>query len=90
MNNAIVFEGRDEVLVVSAAKVNAFVKLYFLEGKRSLDDYDIYLNDIDRGFVVSVTPSFEDDHMQDFDVTELMPNQLRQDLIDAELLTDES
>ena len=89
--NCIVFEGADEVLVVSAAKVNDFIQLWFLEGKRNLDEYDVELVNIDDGFSVTQSIRMEDatQEVRDFDVTELMPHALRQGLIDAELLTEE-
>jgi len=89
--NCIVFEGADEVLIVSAAKVNAFIQLWFLEGQRNMDEYDVSLVDIDDGFTVTQTIRMDDATIEhpDFDVTELMPHALRQGLIDAELLTDE-
>lgn len=90
MKNAIVFEGCDEVLVVSAAKVNAFIQLWFLEGQRNMDEYDIELVDLDDGFAVRQRIHLEDDTRdQNFDVIELLPNDLRQKLIAAKLLTDE-
>lgn len=89
MTNVVVFEGLNEVLVVSAAKVNAFIQLWFLEGKRNLDEYDVYLTDVDEGFAVMQRMSFEDGtcHNPDFDVTELMPADLREGLVAADLLT---
>ena len=89
--NCIVFEGADEVLIVSAAKVNAFIQLWFLEGQRNLDEYDVELVDIDDGMSVTQSIRMGDatQPSHDFDVTELMPNALRQGLIDAKLLTDE-
>ena len=90
MTNTIVFEGSDEVIVVSAAKVNRAITDWFLNGGRSLDDYNIYLTDSDAGFQISTGVKFNDDEMKDFDVTELMPHDLREKLIGADLLTDES
>ena len=89
MNNTIVFEGADEVLVISAGNLNNFIEEWFLEGKRNLDEYDVYVTDADAGFQITTRVKFSDDQMKDFDVTELMPNHLRAALIAAELLTDE-
>lgn len=86
--NIIVFEGADEVLVVSAAKVNVFIRLWFLEGQRNLDEYDVELVDANEGFAITQRIKLEDEtRIPDFDVTELMPHNLRRELIDAELLT---
>ena len=89
--NCIVFEGADEVLIVSAAKVNAFIQLWFLEGQRNMDEYDVELVNIDDGLALTQSIRTEAVTIEhpDFDVTELMPNALRQGLIDAKLLTDE-
>lgn len=87
--NCIVFEGADEVLVVSAAKVNAFIQEWFLDAQRNLDEYDIYLTDVDEGFQITTSVKFSDNQMKAFDVTELMPNALRERLIAVDLLTDE-
>ena len=90
MNNTIVFEGADEVLVVSAGNLNNFIEEWFLEGERNLDEYNVYVTDADAGFQISTRVKFSDDQMKDFDVTEMMPNHLRKAMIDAELLIDES
>lgn len=89
--NCIVFEGADEVLIVSATKVNAFIQEWFLEGQRNMDEYDVTLADIDDGVAFTQRIRVEATTIEhpDFDVTELMPNALRQGLIDAKLLTDE-
>lgn len=88
--NVVVFEGLNEILVVSAANVNAFIRLWFLEGKRNMDEYDVSLTDASEGFAITQRMSFEDGtYHPDFDVTELMPNDLRESLIAADLLTDE-
>lgn len=89
MTNLIVFEGKDEAIIVSAAAVNRAIKLWFLEGGRSLDDYGWYLVDADEGFSITSRSRLEFAKQKEFDVTELMPNELRQGLIDAKLLTDE-
>ncbi len=89
--NCIVFQSRDEVLIVSAAKVNAFIQLWFLEGQRNMDEYDVELVNIDDGVALTQSIRAEATTIEhpDFDVTELMPHALRQGLIDAKLLTDE-
>lgn len=87
MTNLIVFEGNDEVIITSAAKVNEAIKLWFLEGGRSLDDYEWYLVDADEGFSITTKLSLEYT-ADEFDVTELMPHELRESLIAANLLTE--
>lgn len=87
--NIIVFEGVDEVLVVAASKVNAFINDWFLQGQRNMDEYDVYLTDATKGFQIVHSMKFHDDDRKDFDVIELMPHDLRQKLIDAKLLIDE-
>lgn len=89
MTNVIVFEGRNEVIIVEAGNVNAIIREWFLNGGRSLDDYNWYLADVQKGFAVSTSVSFNDSGLiQDFDVKELMPNALREALIDADQLTE--
>lgn len=88
MTNVIVFEGDNEVLVVAAASVNAFIREWFLEGGRSLDHYNIYVTDVLKGFAVSASVRFNDSGLtQDFDINELMPADLREGLVEAKLLT---
>jgi len=89
MKNLVVFEGLNETIIASASNINAVIKDWFLEGGRSLDDYDTYLVNGDEGFAVSSRLTSSDSDMKDFDVTELMPNVLREGLIEAGLLTDE-
>ena len=89
-NNIIVFEGADEVLVVAAGNVNSFIAEWFLDAQRNLNDYDVYLADASEGFAITSGIKFTDYKGDDFDVEELMPNELRKALIDAELLIDES
>ncbi len=86
MTNLIVFEGIEEVIIVSAATVNKTIKEWFLEGGRSLNDYEWYLIDADEPF--SITTKICVDDGKEFDVTELMPNELRENLIKAGLLTE--
>lgn len=86
--NIIVFEGQDEVIVATAANVNAVIKDWFLEGQRCLDNYDIYLVD-GKGFSITTKVKFDDGNRVDFDVTELMPHSLREALIKAELLSED-
>ena len=89
MTNVIIFEGRNEVIIVEAGNVNAIVREWFLEGKRSLDDYDVYLTDVRDGFsVVTGGVTFNDGQSNDFDVTELMPHDLREALIAGNQLTE--
>ncbi len=87
MTNVIVFEGQNEVIIVEAGNVNAVVKDWFLNGGRSLDDYDVYLTDVREGFAIIAGTSFDGRH-EDFDITELMPNVLREALVDDGLLTE--
>lgn len=53
MKKIIVFEGTDEIIVANFKSIEKIVKLWFLEGQRSLDNYDIYLVDGDEGFSFS-------------------------------------
>ncbi len=85
----IVFEGRTEVIIATAANVNAIIKEWFLEGGRSLDEYNVYLADGSKGFDIRVGIDADSASLVDYDVTELMPNHLRESLVDAGLLTDE-
>lgn len=89
MTNLIVFEGNDEVIITSVAKVNEAIKLWFLEGKRSLDSYNWYLVDADVPFSINTKISVDMGLIKEFDVTELMPHELRESLIKANLLTEE-
>lgn len=89
MEQFIVFEGVDEVLVVSSAHVNDFIKEWFLEGERSLDEYDTYLVDGNKGFSVTTRVHMNNDDRKDYDVTDLLPNAVREALIEKGLLTDE-
>lgn len=84
--NVIVFEGTNEVIIASAGSLTAIVKEWFLDGKRNLDDYNVYVTDADAGFQITTSVNFSDDQMKEFDVTELIPQHLMQELIDADLL----
>ena len=86
MTNIVVFEGVDEVIVATTVNINQVIKEWFLEGQRCLENYDIYLADGDGGFSVTTRLKFDDDQKKDFDVVELMPNALREELIAADLL----
>lgn len=88
MSNIIVFEGHNEIIIGDANNINDIIKEWFLEGQRNLDDYDRYLIDGREGtsFNTQITLNHS---LAQYDVTELMPNQLREDLIDAGLLTEE-
>lgn len=88
MTNIVVFEGQTEVIIAAAANVNAVVRDWFLNGGRSLDDYDVFLADGQEGFAITTGTSFDGRHT-DFDITELMPNALREALVDAGQLTEE-
>ncbi len=89
MKNIVIFEGANEVIVGSAASVNGIIRDWFLNGGRSLDDYDVYLVDGSEGFSLNTTFVADGVNQTEFDVTELMPNDLRENLIRAGLLTDE-
>ncbi|KKM96013.1 hypothetical protein LCGC14_1182320 [marine sediment metagenome] len=89
MSNVIVFEGVDEVILVDAGNVNAIVREWFLNGQRNMDEYDVYLMDASEGFAITHSMKVNDGRMTDFDVTELMPHDLREGLIAANLLTRE-
>ena len=102
--NLIVFEGRNEVILATAANVNEVIENWFLKCERSLDDYTITLVNSDVGFAVGinyktqiplVSPPIIKSYLTvdeadciNYDVMELMPNSLREKLIDAGLLTD--
>lgn len=87
MSNLIVFEGQDEIIVADAGTVNEVIKDWFLEGQRSLEEYDTYLVDASEGFTITSRGLRMDDYTRkEFDVTELMPADLRQELIDADLM----
>ena len=86
MSNIIVFEGHDEVIVATTVNVNAVIRDWFLEGQRCLENYDIYLADGKAGFSIESRLKFDRGDAQDFDVVELLPNDLREKLIAKELL----
>ncbi len=88
--NIIVFEGHDEVIIATAVNINTVIKDWFLDGMRCLENYDIYLADGKEGFCITHKMKFDDGERVDFDVTELMPNDLREKLIAAELLDSEA
>ena len=89
MNTMIVFEGNNEVIVGNAASVNDLIRDWFLNGGRSLDDYDTYLVDGSEGYSFSSKIAGGSTSRTDFDVTALMPDPLRKALIDFGKLTDE-
>lgn len=88
--DTIVFEGQDEVIIANAATINAVVTDWFLEGGRSLDDYNVYLADSSQGFSIKTSVNFHTGEKVNWDITALMPDHLREKLITAGLLTDES
>lgn len=85
----IVFEGRTEVIIATAANVNDIVREWFLNGGRNLDEYNVYLADGSKGFDIRVGIDADSGSMVNYDVTELMPNALREALIDTGQLTEE-
>lgn len=90
MTNLIVFENASEVIVGDAATVNDIIRDWFLNGGRSLDDYDTYLVDGSKGY--SINSRIVQGHASGrkaYDVTQLMPNPLREALIDFGQLTEE-
>jgi hypothetical protein len=89
MSKLIVFENANEVIVGDAASANDIIRDWFLNGKRILDDYDTYLVDGHEGFSFrsKITPGPL--KRTAYDVTELMPNALREALIDFGQLTEE-
>lgn len=90
MTDIIVFEGATEVIVASATSVNKIVEEFFLEGGRNMDEYDVYMADGSEGVIIETRVSaciMRGD--RDYDVTALMPNVLREALIEKGLLTDE-
>lgn len=90
MSDIIVFEGATEVIVADAASVNKIIEDYFLNGGRNLDEYDVSIADGHEGVTIETRIStcvMRGDH--EFDVTALMPNVLREALIEKGLLTDE-
>ena len=89
MNDIIVFEGATEVIVGAAANINKLIEDWFLNGERNLDDYDTTLIDGSEGLAISCLIHGEDGGSKRIDVTELMPNVLREALIEKGLLTDE-
>ena len=86
----IVFAGVDETLVGDAAKVNKLVEDWFLNGERNLDEYDVYVTDGGDGVMVQSRSHAEIvGRRDDPDITQLMPNVLREALVKKGLLTDE-
>ena len=88
MTNIIIFEGANEIIVTTETNVNKTIELWFLNGLRNLDEYDVYSVGGDETAAFS-TRFHSDGDGRDYDVTELMPDVLRNALIEAELLTDE-
>lgn len=86
----IVFEGRTEVIIATAANVNAIIREWFLNGDRNLDEYNVYLADGSKGFDIRVSIDADSASLVSYDVTELMPNHLREALVDAKLKVDRS
>ena len=82
----IVFEGRTEVIIATAANVNSIIEKWFLNGGRNLDEYNVYLADGSEGFDIRVNIESDGASLVDYDVTELMPQHLLQALIDADCL----
>lgn len=89
MKDIIVFEGNSETIVGDAASINDIIRDWFLNGGRSLDDYNTYLVDGSKGFSITSKTTIGDGPRMEYDVTALMPNHLRMALVDSGQLTDE-
>ena len=55
----IVFESSHEVIVTTAAPIADFIREWFIEGGRLLEDYEVYEVEANQGF--SFTTSIESD-----------------------------
>ncbi len=89
MSDIIVFEGTTEVIVANAGNVNKIIEEFFLNGGRNLDEYDVTIADGNEGVVIETRINAYGMKDSNYDVVDLMPNVLREALIEKGLLTDE-
>ena len=93
MSNIIVFEGRGEVIVGDPHKIGDLIQDWFIDGQRNLDDYESYMIDGAKGAGFSYRVHSQctplDIGSKDFDILTLLPDHLRDDLIERGILPDE-
>lgn len=86
----IVFEGITETIIGLASNSNELIRIWFLEGERSLDEYDVFRVNSKDGFSVSSRLSVTDyDEAVSVDLDDIMTVDLQDQLIDAGLFVDE-
>ena len=81
--DTVMFEGENEVIVANSKSMDDIVKLWFLDGRRSLNDYDVYLLDGSKGFAFSSRIHL-DTVEEDIDLTERLSTTLQKKLLERE------
>ena len=87
MSDMVVFTSPYEVIIVAVEHVNKVITDWFLNGGRSLDNFDVYLEDGKEGFAI-LNQLHLNGSQEDFDVIDLLPKSLIKQLVDANRLTE--